>query len=126
MRYTSDNIIELKENEIFCFGSNLAGRHGLGAALIARKKFGAVYGVGEGLTGRCYAIPTKGHNLSRMSLAEIKKHVDTFLEFAKDNPDKKFLVTQIGCGLAGHRPKDIAPMFRERTENVIIPKEFDM
>jgi hypothetical protein len=126
MRYTPDNIVELKESEIFCFGSNLAGRHGKGAALIARKKFGAVYGVGEGLTGRCYAIPTKGHNLSRMSLKEIKKHVDIFLEFAKDNPDKKFLVTQIGCGLAGHRPKDIAPMFRERTENVIIPKEFDM
>lgn len=126
MRYTPDNITELKENEIFCFGANLAGRHGKGAALTARKKFGAVYGVGEGLTGRCYAIPTKGHNLSRMSLVEIKKHVDIFLKFAKDNPNKTFLVTQIGCGLAGHEPKDIAPMFRERTENVIIPKEFDI
>lgn len=126
MRYTPDNITELGDGEYMVFGSNADGRHGKGAALTARKKFGAVYGVGEGLTGRCYAIPTKGHNLSRMSLAEIKKHVDTFLEFAKDNPDKTFLVTQIGCGLAGHRPKDIAPMFRERTENVIIPKEFDM
>ena len=126
MRYTPDNITELSDNDYMVFGSNKSGRHGLGAAKTAHKKFGAEYGVGEGLTGRCYALPTKGYNLSKMSLAEIKNHVDIFLKFAKDNPDKTFLVTQIGCGLAGHKPKDIAPMFEERTGNVIIPKEFDI
>jgi hypothetical protein len=126
MRYTPDNITELKENEIFCFGSNTDGRHGKGAAKFAWQKFGAEYGVGEGITGRCYALPTVGHNLSKMSLLKIKIHVENFLKCAAENPDKTFLVTQIGCGLAGHKPKDIAPMFKRRTENVIIPKEFDI
>lgn len=126
MRYTPDNITELGEGEYFTFGSNTDGRHGKGAAKFAWQKFGAEYGVGEGITGRCYALPTVGHNLSKMSLLKIKVHVENFLKCAADNPDKTFLVTQIGCGLAGHKPKDIAPMFKKRTENVIIPKEFDV
>lgn len=126
MRYTPNNITELKENEIFLFGANKSGIHGAGAAKTAHKKFGAKWGVGEGLTGRCYALPTKGYNITNMTLEEIKVHVDKFLEFAANNLDKTFLVTQIGCGLAGHSPKDIGPMFENRTENVIIPKEFDI
>jgi len=126
MKYTPDNITELAENEIFVFGSNRSGIHGAGAARTAYNKFGAVYGVGEGLTGRSYALPTKGYNVSDMTLDEIRPHVDTFLNFAKDNPDKIFLVTQVGCGLAGHDPKNIGPMFKNRTGNVLIPKEFDV
>lgn len=123
-RYTPNNITELDENEYFVFGSNTDGRHGAGAAKLAAKKFGARWGIGEGITGKSYALPTVGRNLSRMSLERIKKHVDVFLQCAKEHPDKIFLVTQVGCGLAGYQPKDIAPMFEERTDNVIIPREF--
>lgn len=126
MKYTPDNIKELAENEIFVFGSNRSGFHGAGAARTAYMKFGAEYGVGEGLTGKSYALPTKGYNVTDMTLDEIKPHVEIFLNFAKSNPDKIFLVTQVGCGLAGHHPKDIGPMFKNRSENVVIPKEFDV
>lgn len=110
--------------EIFVFGSNLAGRHGAGAALHARKEHGAIYGHGRGLQGNSYAIPTKDHNVKTLPLNEIKFYVNTFLLFAKENPDMIFNVTAIGCGLAGYKPYDIAPMFKDHTENVRLPKEF--
>lgn len=110
--------------EIFVFGSNLAGRHGAGAALAARKEHGAIYGQGRGLQGNSYAIPTKDRDLNTLPLNEIKFYVHTFLLFADENRDMIFRLTPIGCGLAGYRHSDIAPMFAERTENVILPEEF--
>lgn len=92
---------------IFVFGSNKAGRHGKGAALYAAKKYGAEYGVGEGRTGDAYAIPTKGHNLERLPYSEIDAAIVRFIDYAKENHDKMFLVTPIGTGLAGHSKKDV-------------------
>lgn len=114
------------KHEVFVFGSNLAGRHGVGSAAHARQHHGAVYGVGEGRTGDAYAIPTKDNNLKVLSLERIKRSVDSFLEYAKDRPTVKFNVVAVGCGLAGYRPQDIAPMFVTATPNVYLPKEFLM
>lgn len=110
--------------EIFVFGSNLAGRHGKGAALFARKNHGAILGQGRGLQGTSYAIPTKDYNLKTLPLNEISFYVHSFLLFAKDNSDMIFNVTAIGCGLAGYSPIDIAPMFKGCPENVRLPREF--
>jgi len=110
--------------EIFVFGSNLAGRHGKGAALAARGLWGAKYGVGVGRTGRAYAIPTKDEDLRTLGLVNIRHHVGEFLRYARNNPDLRFLLTPIGCGLAGYKPEDIAPMFRDAPPNVVIPPEF--
>lgn len=118
---------------IFVFGSNLAGRHGKGAALFARRRHGAIYGQGEGLQGNSYAIPTKDGRkryplLNRadqtLPLTAIKGYVDTFIEFARANPQLEFHVTGIGCGLAGYTPKDIAPMFAHAPSNCHLPPEF--
>lgn len=106
------------------FGSNLAGRHGAGAALMAAKQFGAAYGIGVGRTGRCYAIPTKDANIRTLPLSIIQGHVSDFLNHALLNPWSTFLVTKIGCGLAGYSAKDIAPMFAGASENVHLPEEF--
>lgn len=110
--------------EIFVFGSNLRGAHGKGAALFAKKNHGAVYGVGRGLQGNSYAIPTKDHNLKTLPLSEISFYVHSFLLFAKENTDMVFNVTPIGCGLAGYRYSDIAPMFKDCPLNVRLPREF--
>lgn len=109
---------------VFVFGSNLAGRHGMGAALAARQKFGAVYGQGIGRQGQSYGIPTKGHFLRTLPLDVIEKHVNDFLAHARDNPEVTFHVTPIGCGLAGYCPEDIAPMFRGAPKNCELPLEF--
>ncbi len=123
-----DFICTLAPDEIFVFGSNQAGRHGLGAALVAREKFGAVSGVGQGPTGQCYAIATKDYFMSVLSRAEIGFQVMTFLRYARDNGHQKFLVTAIGCGYAGYTPREIAPLFVSRVqsipENVYLPKSF--
>lgn len=116
-------IKELRENQVFVFGANLAGRHGKGAALQA-VKFGAKYGIGCGPTGQCYAIPTKGKQLEVLPLETIEAHVRIFLKWANANLDQEFLVTAIGCGLAGYSPEQIAPMFKNHSENVILPPEF--
>jgi hypothetical protein len=121
---TPDNIVTLKPNEVFVFGSNEAGIHGAGAAKLALNKFGAEWGNGIGLQGQSYAIPTKDFDIRTLSLDLIKHYVDEFLEFAKYNPDFTFFVTQIGCGLAGRTPKEIAPMFKTHSNNVILPKVF--
>lgn len=114
------------ENQIFVFGSNLAGRHGRGAALFARNHYGAVYGVGEGLTGKAYAIPTKDNQLKTRTLKEIEESISTFVCFAGANPDKMFLVTPIGTGLAGYTKRDIAEIFYglKLTKNVFFTKEW--
>jgi hypothetical protein len=118
---------------IFVFGSNLAGRHGKGTALDAKQRHGAIYGQGIGLQGRSYAIPTKdGRNRAipladpsqTLPLSTIKRHVDTFLAFAASRPDLSFIVTPIGCGLAGYTPAQIAPMFAGAPDNCVLPRPF--
>ena len=106
---------------IFVFGSNLSGIHGAGAARDARRLFGAELGVGEGLTGNSYAIPTKDRRLKTRSLDDIKVSVDTFLQFARSHPEMKFTVTKIGCGLAGYTEDVIAPMFVTAPDNCTLP-----
>lgn len=119
-RVASDRIATLGENEIFVFGSNIQGSHGGGAAWYAHKNFGAEWGVGEGLTGRTYALPTME------GPASLKKAVDNFVACAKQHPELTFLVTAVGCGIAGYRPNEVAPLFREATslENVYLPEVF--
>lgn len=104
---------------VFVFGSNKAGRHGAGAALEAKESYGAKYGVGEGKTGNAYAIPTKDENLKVLSLQEIANSVYTFLEYAENHPDLTFNVTEVGCGLAGYSPEEIAPLFWGAPDNCI-------
>lgn len=110
--------------QIFVFGSNLAGRHGKGAALEARQKWGAEYGVGVGRTGDSYAIPTKGYRLEVLALSVINDHVRDFIAYAERHPGIQFVLTPIGCGLAGYEPAQIAPMFRDAPFNVEIPPAF--
>lgn len=111
--------------KIFVFGSNTTGRHGAGAALIARRQYGAIYGCGEGLQGYSYAIPTKDQNLERRSLDEIKQSVDTFLAFARETPEIIYQVTRIGCGLARFRDDEIGPMFKGAPANCELPKNWE-
>lgn len=119
-------------SEIFVFGSNLAGRHGAGAAYAAFKSYGAIQGQGEGLQGKSYAIPTKdgtdGGSLHRpnqiLSLRAIKKSVDDFIAYARKHPELTFKVTPIGTGLSGYKHDDIAPMFALVPENCIMPAKW--
>lgn len=121
MRVSSNRITELRPNEIFVFGSNLAGRHAGGAAYLAYKRFGAIWGQGVGLQGQSYAIPTMQGGVDT-----IKPYVDEFIEFAKRNPQLKFLVTEIGCGIAGFSVEEIAPLFKQamEVENIYLPERF--
>lgn len=118
---TPDNVIELSRCEIFVFGSNLKGQHFGGAARTAHEKFGAEWGVGDGPTGKCYAIPTMHGGID-----DIKPFVDKFFQYAKDHPMNRFLVTRIGCGIAGFSDKDMAPLFLEalRIPNITLPKKW--
>lgn len=109
---------------VFVFGSNLAGRHGKGAALHARTHCGAVYGVGVGRTGMAYAIPTKDAGLRPLLLDRIAGYVAEFLAYAAANPDLRFRVTAVGCGLAGYTPAQIGPMFAAAPANCELPPEF--
>lgn len=125
-RVTPENITELQEGQIFVFGSNEAGVHGAYAAKLAKNKFGAIWGKGEGLQGKCYAIPTKDKHIATLPLNDIKENVNWFIGFASEHRNLTFLVTAIGCGAAGYEPKDIAPMFKNaiNLENVWLPKSF--
>mgnify|MGYP006902872918 CR=1 FL=1 len=120
-RITPRYITSLKDGEVFVFGSNKEGRHGGGAAYIAFKEFGAEWGVGIGMTGRCYAISTMDG-----SIDIIRRHVDDFTAYAKAHPELTFLVTPIGCGIAGWRASQIAPLFAGASalDNVTLPQEF--
>jgi hypothetical protein len=109
---------------VFVFGSNLAGRHGKGAALHACKHHGAIYGQGAGLQGSSYAIPTKDAHLRTLPLDEIQRHIVDFKTFAAARPDLTFQVTPVGCGLAGYSPADIGPMFDDAPKNCILPDSF--
>lgn len=109
---------------IFVFGSNLAGRHGRGAAKAALNTYGAVYGKGIGRQGNSYAIPTKDENLKTLPLWKINDYVEEFLNYARGNPNLKFNITRIGCGLAGYTDEQISPMFQDAPVNCILPKEW--
>lgn len=121
MRIASNHITTLQPNEIFVFGSNLAGMHGGGAARLAYQKFGAIWGQGVGLQGQSYGIPTMQGGVDT-----IKPYVDEFIEFAKTHPQLKFLVTEIGCGIAGFSVEEIAPLFKQaiEVENIYLPERF--
>lgn len=107
---------------VFVFGSNRLGVHGKGAAAVARRLFGAAPGVAEGRTGDAYAIPTKAHwRADGLPLVEILGHVAGFIAYATAHQDVRFFVTRVGCGLAGHRDQDIAPMFRRAPANCSLP-----
>lgn len=120
-KYTPDFITELGRNEIFVFGSNLAGAHAGGAARLAYEKFGAIWGQGVGLQGNSYAIPTM-----QGGVETIRPYVDEFIDFAKSHPDLTFYVTKIGCGIAGFSEKEIAPLFQKAIgiSNIRLPKDF--
>jgi len=119
-------VSHLNDNDVFVFGSNTAGRHGKGAAKQAMK-WGAKYGTGNGIQGNTYGIPTVNGNITgKLSLGKISSYVDEFIEFAKKHTELTFLVTEIGCGLAGWTVSDIAPLFKDAVEieNIRLPHSF--
>ena len=121
MSFTPEMIERLQPNEVFVFGSNINGQHCSGAARTAYEHFGAVWGKGVGIQGCSYAIPTMEGGADYVG-----HYVDEFIAFAKEHPEYKFLVTEIGCGIAGFTPQQIAPLFRDTIsmDNVSLPKRF--
>ena len=119
-RITPEKITRLAPNEVFVFGSNEQGLHHGGAAKVALDHFGAIMGQGVGLQGKSYAIP------STSGLASMGEYVKQFCEFAKAHPKMRFLVTPIGCGIAGLQPHDVAPLFADcrEIENTTLPESF--
>jgi len=119
--FTPERITSLRADEVFVFGSNLAGMHGGGAAYAAFQKFGAVWGCGVGLQGQSYAIPTM-----QGGVETIKPYVDEFIDFARSRPDLFFYVTRIGCGIAGFADAEIAPLFAaaRAVPNICLPESF--
>ena len=117
-RVSPARITELAPGEVFVFGSNSAGAHGAGAARLAHERFGAVWGEGHGLHGRSYAIDTMS------GPGVLATEVARFLAFAQEHPELVFLVTDVGCGIAGYRPDEVAPLFRGAGANVALPQAF--
>ena len=119
--FTPERITSLRADEVFVFGSNLAGMHGGGAARLAYERFGAVWGCGVGLQGQSYAIPTM-----QGGVETIKPYVDEFIDFARSRPDLFFYVTRIGCGIAGFADAEIAPLFADAcaVPNICLPESF--
>ncbi len=116
-RFHDDFTMPRDPRAVFVFGSNMAGRHGAGAALAATQHFGAAIGVGHGPTGRAYAIPTKDARLRVRAIEEIAADIQAFRGYAESHPDLHFFVTRIGCGLAGYRNEQIAPLFAGFPDN---------
>jgi hypothetical protein len=114
----------MERGAIFVFGSNHKGAHGRGAAALASKKYGARWGKGEGLYGRCYALPTKDRWIRTLPLDIIRVHVERFIGYATVCDDLTFAVTRIGCGLAGYTDADIAPMFADAPDNCDLPESW--
>lgn len=119
--FTPDHINRLKNNQIFVFGSNLAGEHGGGAAAYAMRHFGAKWGEGVGRTGQCYAIPTMHGGIDT-----VRPYIDAFIDYAGSHPELEFLVTPIGCGIAGFTPDQMAPLFARALQhgNIVLPESF--
>lgn len=122
--YHKDGTQPLESGWIWVFGSNLAGRHGAGAARVAAQHYGAQFGVGRGPTGRSYAIATKDAALRTLPLSEIALGVAEFLRYAGENPHKSFFVTRVGCVLAGYQDDEIAPMFSAAPANCSLPDQW--
>ncbi len=128
-QFTPEQITELKDNEIFVFGSNLNGNHAGGAARFAVEKFGATAGQYEGLQGNSYAIPTLGKYMQKLSLKEISTSIDILYQYADMNADLVFIVTKIGCGIAGFTENEIKQLFYAKDFtpfNVVLPQEFTL
>jgi hypothetical protein len=119
-RNTPELISALHPGEVFVFGSNAAGAHAGGAARFAVERFGAVWGVGEGIQGQSYAVPTMG------SLGELVEAIDRLLAYAAAHPELTFLVTKLGTGIAGLTVEQVAPLFAGHGDNVILPAEFEV
>ncbi len=117
-------ITKLNPNEIFVFGSNLAGNHAGGAAKQAKEQFGAEEGIGEGLTGRCYAFPTLNADFSKRSERQLCDSARKLSNCANDNPNKVFLLTKVGCGIAGFSEDYMKSLFTGMPNNVVKPKEW--
>lgn len=114
----------LKPNEVFVFGSNLAGNHAGGAAQQALEQFGAIQGCGEGLRGHSYAFPTLNRNMQKRAINELKRSRNRFYKLAKDLPKHTFLMTAVGTGIAGYKTEVMAKLFKNPPSNVVLPKEF--
>ncbi len=121
LRITSNNICRLRPNEVFVFGSNVYGQHGSGAARTAYERFGAKWGQGVGFSGQSYAIPTMYEDLNSIGV-----YINDFITFARIHQNLIFLVTPIGCGIAGYTAEQIAPLFRDaiNLKNVYLPEIF--
>ena len=117
-RFTPHQVTELAPDEVFVFGSNASGHHGGGAAHIAWQKFGAVWGEGHGLHGQTYAIDTMS------GMGAFRADAETFVSFAQQHPELTFLLTPVGCGIAGYTPEEVAPMFATLPANVVLPEVF--
>ena len=128
--FTPEKIEKLESNEIFVFGSNLAGRHGGGAAKLAYDKFGAQWGIGEGITGQCYAFPTLDENYNKVHLVNIISSFVKLYQVANNKPNLTFYLTKIGLGIAGFKVEDILACIRVVNDsltcpnNIMFPKEF--
>ena len=118
-RFCPERVEQLSKCEIFVFGSNLEGMHAGGAARVAYEKFGAEWGVGDGPTGKCYAIPTMHGGVE-----DIRPYVDEFIRYAAEHPELFFYITRVGCGIAGFKDREISPLFAEAKglKNVCMPK----
>lgn len=123
--YHDESIIKtLAEDTIFVFGSNMAGTHAGGAAKIALQYFGATKGVGRGWAGQSFAIPTMNEHLQQMPLSQIQHYINDFKIYVKHHPKMKFFITAVGCGVAGYKVEEIAPMFKGIGHQVIFPASF--
>lgn len=110
-----------EDDRVFVFGSNLLGIHGAGAAAYAFDDLGAYWGVGEGIMGNSYALPTCYRPGEPVTMMELAVYVQNFLDYAGDHPELRFFVSQVGCGLAGFREDEVAPLFAEAPDNCDLP-----
>ncbi|MFD2591069.1 hypothetical protein ACFSTE_09520, partial [Aquimarina hainanensis] len=126
MEITPKNITELQPNEVFVFGSNLNGNHAGGAAKLALDKFGAINGQAVGLAGQSYAFPTLSKEMNKITLSELEEYADDLFVFVKKNTDLHFLITEVGCGIAGFSYEEIAPLFKKfvNLKNISLPLNF--
>lgn len=124
-KYHNESIIKaLPENTVFVFGSDMIGQHADGAAKTAVAHFGALNGVGRGWSGQSYAIPTMNEHFQQMPLSQIQHYIDDFKIYTKNHPKIQYFITSLGCGIAGYKIEEIAPMFRGISHNVIFPQSF--
>ena len=122
--YTNGFITALEDNEVIIFGSNLAGAHAGGAARQAHKDFGAEWGVFEGMIGKTYAFPTLDSDYNKLTVDQLESSRDRLYETANQNPDKTFLLTKVGCGIAGFEESEMRALFRYPPSNITLPEDW--